>query len=123
MKVLLTGGCSFSECISEWIDTWPRHLARHLSDYQHISTGMGSQGNGLISRRIIFQVTELLKKHKTQEVLEWCQSNLPNIPDNGFVAPPQCMPDEFRGPNTLEAYKRFFVNGNGFPKFKSKNSW
>lgn len=23
--------------------------------------------------------------------------------------------------NLMEAYKRFFVNGNGFPKFKSKH--
>ena len=49
------------------------------------------------------------KSHKTKEVLEWCKTNEPNIPDNGFIAPPQCMPDEFRGPNTLEAYKRFYI--------------
>ena len=49
------------------------------------------------------------KYHKTQEVLEWCQINEPNIPDNGFVTPPQCMPEEFKRPNTIEAYKNFYV--------------
>ncbi len=49
------------------------------------------------------------KYHKTQEVLEWCQINEPNIPDNGFVTPPQCMPEEFKRSNTIEAYKNFYV--------------
>jgi hypothetical protein len=49
------------------------------------------------------------KHHKTQDVLEWLQINKPNIQDNGFIAPPQCMPDEFKGPDTLEAYKKFYI--------------
>lgn len=60
MKILITGGCSFSECISTHIDTWPRHLSRHLPDYNHISTAIGSMGNGLISRRIIAEVSRNL---------------------------------------------------------------
>lgn len=69
MKVLITGGCSFSECISPWIDTWAKHLAVQLNDYQHISTGFGSQGNGLISRRIIYQLTETLKHVPAEDIL------------------------------------------------------
>jgi hypothetical protein len=69
MKILITGGCSFSECRSSHIDTWPRHLARALPDHTHISTGMGSQGNGLISRRIIHQVTEQLKHTSADKLL------------------------------------------------------
>ena len=59
-KILITGGCSFSECISVHIDTWPRHLARCLSGYHHIATAMGSQGNGLISRKIIYAIANHL---------------------------------------------------------------
>jgi hypothetical protein len=69
MKILVTGGCSFSECISTHVDTWPRHLARKLSDYTHISTGLGSQGNGLISRKIIYQITEQLKYISADKLL------------------------------------------------------
>ena len=68
MKILVTGGCSFSECISIHIDTWPRHLSNILSDYTHISTAMGSQGNGLISRKIIYQVSELLKTTPAEDI-------------------------------------------------------
>lgn len=64
MKTLITGGCSFSECISTHIDTWPRHLSRLLPNYHHISTAIGSMGNGLISRRIIAEVSRHLENTK-----------------------------------------------------------
>ena len=68
MKQLITGGCSFSECI-EHLGTWPKHLATALPDYEHISTAMGCQGNGLISRRVIYQVTETLKHTAAEDIL------------------------------------------------------
>ena len=68
-KILITGGCSFSECISTHIDTWPRHLAKSLSEYKHISTGLGSQGNGLISKKIIYNVSQLLKTENPENLL------------------------------------------------------
>jgi hypothetical protein len=49
------------------------------------------------------------KPHKTQTVLEWCRDNEPNLPDNGFTSPPQCMPEEFKMENTIEAYKNFYI--------------
>jgi hypothetical protein len=69
MKTLITGGCSFSECKNLWIKTWPIHLTAALLDYQHTSTAMGSQGNGLISRRVIYQVTETLKHTAAEDIL------------------------------------------------------
>ena len=50
------------------------------------------------------------KRHKTQDVLEWCKNNKPNIPDNGFIAPPKCMPDQFKVEDTIESYKNFYIN-------------
>ena len=68
MKALITGGCSFSECLVH-PGTWPQHLNTALPEYQHISTAMGSQGNGLISRRVIYQVTETLKQTAARDIL------------------------------------------------------
>jgi hypothetical protein len=68
MKQLITSGCSFSECRSH-VGTWPKHLADALPDYAHVSTAMGSQGNGLISRRAIYQVTEALKQTSPEDIL------------------------------------------------------
>jgi len=50
------------------------------------------------------------KVHATKAVLQWLEQNEPNLPDNGFVSPPQCMPDEFKDQDTLAAYKKFYIN-------------
>ena len=72
-KVLITSGCSFAETAIE--TTWPIHLQRILVDRtkfptdQHISLGLGSQGNGLISRKLIHSVHEQLKVKKPEDIL------------------------------------------------------
>ena len=72
-KLLITSGCSFSECISDrdLISTWPIHLADILSNqgYGHESYAMGSQGNGLISRGVMYSVIEALKKYDPKDIL------------------------------------------------------
>ncbi len=34
------------------------------------------------------------KRHKSQDVIEWCLTNKPNILDKGFTEPAKAMPDE-----------------------------
>lgn len=60
MKILITSGCSFSDPSTGC--TWPVHLSKSLIGYEEIHHGVGSQGNGLISRRIVFEVNRLLKQ-------------------------------------------------------------
>jgi hypothetical protein len=57
------------------------------------------------------------KHHKTQDVLEWCRDNEPNIPDNGFNPPPQAMPEEYKNADTIKAYKTYYIED----KIKIKN--
>ena len=66
--ILITSGCSFSECLSSHISTWPRYLTEAL-DAIHISCGVGSQGNGLISRKLLYQVHTALKSHSEDDIL------------------------------------------------------
>jgi hypothetical protein len=47
--------------------------------------------------------------HKTQNVLEWCRDNEPNIPDNGFTPPPQAMPEAYKNEDTIKAYKTYYI--------------
>lgn len=75
-KVLITSGCSFSECIHytnpAFRKNWPIHLAEilKLEGYDsHISTAMPSQGNGLISRSTLYAVIEALKTYKAEDIL------------------------------------------------------
>lgn len=36
------------------------------------------------------------KRHKSQDIIEWCLVNKLNIHDVGFTLPPLAMPDEFK---------------------------
>jgi len=60
--ILVTGGCSFSDPASSYT-TWPIWLQQrlNLTDTQHYPTAIGAIGNGIISRRVLFKVKELLK--------------------------------------------------------------
>ena len=69
------------------------------------------------------------KVHATKAVLQWLEQNEPNLPDNGFISPPQCMPDEFKDQDTLAAYKKFYINdkvkikGLNWNKSNNKPIW
>ena len=54
MKTIITGGCSFSADAF----CWPVHLANKLKCVHH-QTGVGSAGNDLISRRVMYKLLEL----------------------------------------------------------------
>lgn len=63
-KVLLVSGCSFT--FEDW--NWPGYLGRDY-DLKIINVGMGSQGNGLIARKLIYTLDKLLKEYKPEEIL------------------------------------------------------
>ena len=50
------------------------------------------------------------KVHKTWDKLGKILETAPkNIVDNGFVPPPQCMPDHCKKPNTIDAYRNYYM--------------
>lgn len=77
-KILITSGCSFTESVyasegdNQTTKTWAYHLGRYLNlnhNYDFINKAIGSQGNGLISRGIMYQVTEELKTRNPKDIL------------------------------------------------------
>lgn len=66
--ILITGGCSFSETLTSFVKTWPYWL-ENLTNLNLVSTGMGSQGNGMISRKVIHAVHEQLKQTCADDIL------------------------------------------------------
>jgi len=82
-KILITSGCSFSECLVDpkHLMTWPKHLYESLKPNgfrEHVSKAMGSQGNGLISRGIIYQTIKALETYRPEDILVgvmWSGSN------------------------------------------------
>ena len=59
-KHLIISGCSFSETHSQHT-SWSEHLVKMLPHHALTSKALGSQGNGLISRSIIYEVSKKLK--------------------------------------------------------------
>lgn len=75
MKILLTGGCSFSQIKtardSELRNryTWPLFLQESLQIEEHYNDAVGGQGNDLISRQIVWKLSSLLKKYDPNDLL------------------------------------------------------
>jgi hypothetical protein len=65
IKHWITGGCSFSELPTAWPTLVHQQLGATVRFYP---TAMGSQGNGLISRKIIWQCQQLLNRHNANEM-------------------------------------------------------
>lgn len=63
-KTLLASGCSFT--FEPWC--WPTYVSTPLN-YDLLNVGMACQGNGIISKKVIYNVTELLKTHKAEDIL------------------------------------------------------
>ena len=53
---LITSGCSFTETL--YNKTWPAWLSDFLKA-ELINTGLGSQGNGLIAKKLIYNLSQL----------------------------------------------------------------
>jgi hypothetical protein len=53
------------------------------------------------------------KKHKSQQIIEWCMINIPKIPSKGRITPPAlAMPDERKilGYNSaVNSYREYYI--------------
>ena len=62
------------------------------------------------------------KRHKSQDVIEWCLTNKPNISDTEFTEPPKAMPDEYKVNNVVESYRNYYIGAKkDFAKWKNRN--
>lgn len=64
MKRLVVSGCSFT--FENW--NWPTYTAQSLST-ELTNVGMGSQGNGIIARKLIFALKQLLKTENPENII------------------------------------------------------
>ena len=50
------------------------------------------------------------KRHKSQDIIEWCLMNTPNIPTNGDVTPfALAMPDECKVGAAIDSYRVYYM--------------
>lgn len=61
------------------------------------------------------------KRHKSQDVIEWCIVNKPNISDKGFTQPAKAMPDEYKVNDVVESYRNYYMGEKvSFAKWKNR---
>ena len=48
------------------------------------------------------------RRHKSQDVIEWCVTNKPSIVDIGYTQPPKAMPDEYKVDSVVESYRNYY---------------
>lgn len=62
------------------------------------------------------------KRHKSQDVIEWCVVNKPNIIDKGFTNPPKAMPDEYKVDSVVESYRNYYRGAkSSFANWKNRD--
>jgi len=49
------------------------------------------------------------RRHKSQDVIEWCITNKPFIKDIDFTTPPKAMPDEYKVMDVVESYRNYYI--------------
>jgi hypothetical protein len=66
------------------------------------------------------------KRHKSQQVIEWCINNRPNIPEEGFTVPAKAMPDQYKVEDVVQSYRNYYLGEKkSFCNWKNRNtpSW
>jgi hypothetical protein len=63
------------------------------------------------------------KRHKSQDVIEWCMTNIPNLRENGDVTPfALAMPDECKVNTAVDSYRLYYItHKKGFSTWKNRN--
>lgn len=61
------------------------------------------------------------KRHKSQDVIEWCIVNKPAIVDIDFTIPAMAMPDEYKVGDVVESYRNYYRGAkSGFANWKGR---
>ena len=48
------------------------------------------------------------KVHKSEQVIDWCDANRPELPDVGLTPFAQAMPEQYRNSDTVKAYRAYY---------------
>ena len=61
------------------------------------------------------------KRHKSQDVIEWCLINKPNVPDVEFTEPAKAMPEEYKVGDVVQSYRNYYMGAkSGFATWKNR---
>ena len=49
------------------------------------------------------------KRHKSQDVIEWCATQADLIPEGDLTTFAQAMPDQYKNPSAVTAYRQYYM--------------
>jgi hypothetical protein len=62
------------------------------------------------------------KKHRLEDIIR--NLEVPSIPDGDFYEPTQAMPEEYKDPSSLIAYRNYYILGKKHLHFwKTRHAW
>jgi hypothetical protein len=63
------------------------------------------------------------KRHKSQDVIEWCMTNMPNLKENGDITPfALAMPNECKVNPAVDSYRLYYItHKKEFSTWKNRN--
>lgn len=63
------------------------------------------------------------RRHKSQDVIEWCIMNHPSISNEDFTEPPKAMPEEYKVEDVVQSYRNYYCGDKKyFSKWKKRES-
>jgi hypothetical protein len=61
------------------------------------------------------------KRHKSQQVIEWCVTNKVKICDKGVTDPPKAMPEEYKVSDVIQSYRNYYCGAKArFANWKNR---
>lgn len=63
------------------------------------------------------------KRHKSQDIIEWCMLHKPNLRENGDITPfPLAMPNECKVGDVIKSYRNYYnTHKKDFAKWKNRS--
>jgi hypothetical protein len=62
------------------------------------------------------------KRHKSQDVIEWCLVNKVKICDKGFTEPAKAMPEYFKVTDVVDSYRNYYIGAkSGFAHWTNRD--
>ena len=62
------------------------------------------------------------RQHKLEPII--IDLKVPNLSSEPFFQPPQAMPDMYKGDDSIEAYRRYYIHGKSHLHYwKSRHAW
>lgn len=61
------------------------------------------------------------KRHRSSEVIQWCDMRRPSLPSGPMTDFPQAMPDQYKNPDPVVAYRNYYMGEKAnFAKWKTE---